>query len=90
MNGYINAKQLAQRFMLKGKDKIRLGTIINEIEIAEKGLSRDVKKVDIVRCKNCANWENQNHSTNTCRLHNMATHDTDFCSYGKFADGGVK
>lgn len=90
MGGYVNAKQLAKRFMSKGKDKIRLSTIINEIEIAEKGLSREVDKVDVVRCKNCVMWGNQDHNTNACNLHNMATYDTDFCSYGKAAAGGVK
>lgn len=53
MARYINAKQLINRFMLKNKDKLRLSTIVNEIEIAEKGLSREVEAVEVVRCKNC-------------------------------------
>lgn len=44
---YVNAKSLAKVFMLKNKDKLRLGTVINEIELAEKGLSRNVDFVEV-------------------------------------------
>lgn len=44
---YVNAKSLAKVFMLKNKDKLRLSTVINEIELAEKGLSRNVDFVEV-------------------------------------------
>lgn len=44
---YVNAKSLAKVFMLKNKDKLRLSTVINEIELAEKGLSKDVDFVEV-------------------------------------------
>lgn len=44
---YVNAKSLAKVFMLKNKDKLRLGTVINEIELAEKGISRNVDFVEV-------------------------------------------
>ena len=76
MGKYVNARQLARVFMLKNKDKLRLSTIINEIEIAEKGLNRTVAAVDIVLCKDCAY-----RYTEYCNAkHERA--DMDYCSAG--------
>ncbi len=47
MEIYVNAKGLIKVFMLKNKEKLRLGTVINEIELAEKGLNRHVDFVEV-------------------------------------------
>ena len=65
---YINAKDLKRTFLAKGKDKLRLSTIINEIEVAQ--LFTDV--VSVVRCKDCIHREKCPDKS-----------DDDFCSDGE-------
>ena len=92
MAKYVNAKQLARRFMSKGKDKMRLSTIINEIEIAEKGLSLEIDAVEVVRCKDCMHkiqFDSRILCSRTAQKTKgawyglEATGEMNFCSYGK-------
>ena len=45
---YIEREALKRVYMGKGKDKLRLATVINELELAP---AADV--VEVVRCKDC-------------------------------------
>lgn len=92
MAKYVNAKQLARRFMSKNKDKLRLSTIINEIEIAEKGLSLEIDVVEVVRCKDCKYSEIADDGRFRKKIYCfqpapikqiVETEENRFCSYGK-------
>lgn len=61
MPRYIDADDLAKVFMLKGKDKLRLATVINEIEMSP---TADV--VEVVRCRDCLFY--RNHPNGLCCL----------------------
>lgn len=65
---YLNAKDLKRTFMAKGKNNLKLSTIINEIEVAQ--LFTDV--VPVVRCRYCIHRE---------KCPDMS--DDDYCSDGE-------
>ena len=52
---YIERDALKRVYMGKGKDKLRLATVINELELAP---AADV--VEVVRCKDCVYSKNYN------------------------------
>ena len=78
---YIDADKLAKTYMLKGKDKLRLATVINELELAP---TEDV--VAVVRCKDCKYWQDNNNGYphDECRWGKEETPNSDdYCSFGE-------
>ena len=84
---YIDADKLAKTYMLKGKDKLRLATVINELELAP---TADV--VEVIRCKDCSCAESLPSGLLRCRLHSVHSmfgnsifnvKPDDYCSYGE-------
>lgn len=76
MTKYIDAHNLAKVYMGKGKDKLRLAAVINELEFAP---TADV--VEVVRCKDCAVPHNR--WTGCPKLNGLVTHPEFYCSYGE-------
>ena len=80
MARYIDAHNLEKVYMGKGKDKLRLATVINELELAPVA---DV--VEVVRCKDCAVPHNQ--WTGCPKLNGFVTPSDCYCSYGERRKG---
>ena len=81
MPRYIDADDLAKVFMLKGKDKLRLATVINEIEMLP---TADV--VEVVRCKDCEHSTHWYADKIQCMFWSeipLICFNDDFCSRGK-------
>ena len=78
MPRYIDADDLAKVFMLKGKDKLRLATVINEIEMSP---TADV--VEVVRCKDCRYCYQKKADRIVCAFSNYTVAPLDFCSCGE-------
>lgn len=76
MAKYIDARNLAKVYMGKGKDKLRLATVINELELAP---AADV--VEVVRCKDCAVPHNR--WTGCPKLNGLVAPPDFYCSYGE-------
>lgn len=77
MSRYIDADKLARTYMLKGKDKLRLATVINELELAP---AEDV--VEVVRCKDCKHYRTD--EDGWCIYHeDCYLKPDDYCSYGE-------
>ena len=90
MSRLIDAEALSKAYMRKGKDKLRLATVINELELAP-----TIDAVPVVRCRECKYYRHGKHFTdiNFCqRLPYYAekgglnTSDDDFCSRGERRD----
>ncbi|MBQ8289345.1 MAG: hypothetical protein IJY01_00535 [Clostridia bacterium] len=77
----VDADKLAKTYMLKGKDKLRLATVINELEIAS-----TVDAVEVIRCKDCAHCNyDPNAEIYKCerRCIPERVSEVDFCSHGE-------
>lgn len=75
MSRYIDAHKLAKIYMGKGKDKLRLATVINELELVP---TADV--VEVVRCKDC--YKHKNGGVGCPFYDGIHRDDDDYCSYG--------
>ena len=77
---YIDREALKRVYMGKGKDKLRLATVINELELAP---AADV--VEVVRCKDCKHCDPENghcdHTLSTSLP--FSRKPDDYCSYGE-------
>lgn len=74
MARYIDAHNLAKVYMGKGKDKLRLATVINEIELAPTADVQEVKhgKFELVgngkgACSNCHRLDSIDKLAKYCR-----------------------
>lgn len=74
MPRYIDAVKLSKVYMLKGKDKLRLSTVINELELAPTEDVQEVKhaKFELVQngkgvCSNCHRLDSIDDLAKYCR-----------------------
>lgn len=76
---YIEREALKRVYMGKGKDKLRLATVINELELAP---AADV--VEVVRCKDCVYYTSYDRA---CTYENGmilgVNKGEGYCSYGE-------
>lgn len=87
MSDYIKREDAKQLFMnhLGNHFPQSFKEQIVEKAFEELPLSADV--VEVVRCKDCKQWDEENHSCNIRDSYGWDYKPTDYCSYGEKKDG---
>lgn len=84
--GLIDGDALRKEYLLAGKNKLSLATVINRLEMMP--TLYPVDAVTVVRCKDCYKLypDGNGGMLNYCRVHHVFVNVNDFCSYGARKD----